>query len=195
MNKSKRLEHKDQTRRKLIKAAFNQFAVDGILSTKTAKIADAAGVAHGTLFIHFPTREDLLITVIYEFGQKVAGRIHELAAIDGSIREMLDAHLNGLIEYESFYKKLVIEGPLLPVEARISLVMIQSAISFHFIKAAELEIASGKIRSIPLHLLFNTWVGLIHYYLVNGDMFSDGGSVLARYREELLDHYISLIRK
>ncbi len=193
MAKSKRRKQKEQTKRRLVETAFDLFARDGISTVKTYDIADAAGVAHGTLFAHFPTREALLNMVIQEFGQRITGRIHELAAKGSTIREVLDAHLNGLIEYESFYTKLVIEGPLLPAEARNALVMIQSAISFHLSQAAEREIAAGKIRRIPLYLLFNTWIGLIHYYLENGEMFSGGGSVLIKYREELLNHYISLI--
>lgn len=73
--------------------------------------------------------------------------------------------------------------------------MIQSTISFHISIAAEKEIEQGSIRKIPMHLIYNTWIGLIHYYITNGDLFSPNGSVLKQYSHELLQHYINLITK
>jgi AcrR family transcriptional regulator len=193
MTISKRQAQKDQTRKHLIEVAFKQFAKDGLAAARTSDIADAAGVSHGTIFAHFPTRDDLLIAVIEEFGKKVAGRIHELAGNGGSVREVLQAHINGLMEVEPFYTRLVVEGPLLPSSAQNALITIQSAISIHLHQAAEREIAAGKIRDIPLYLLFNTWIGLLHYYLGNANLFAPEGSVLKRYGRELLEHYLSLI--
>jgi AcrR family transcriptional regulator len=192
MPKSKRKVQKEQTRSYLIEVAFQQFAENGLMATRTLDIAKAAGVAHGTVFAHFPTREALLINVIEEFGGRITQRIHELAGGGGSVRETLEAHLNGLIEYEPFYTRLVTERPSLPEEVRHSLVMIQSAISFHLQQAAEAEMNAGKIRRLPLHLLFNTWLGLIHYYLANGDLFAPGESVLKRYGPELTDYFLAL---
>jgi AcrR family transcriptional regulator len=190
---SKRQIQKDQTRKELIEVAFKQFAAEGLSKTRTSDIASAAGVSHGTVFAHFATRDDLLIAVIDEFGKRVAGRIHELASGGGSVREVLQAHLNGLIEVEPFYMRLVSEGTILPSSAQSALITIQSAISIHLNQAADHEIAAGKIRNIPLHLLFNTWIGLIHYYLSNANLFAPGESVLKRYGTELLEHYLGLI--
>jgi AcrR family transcriptional regulator len=190
---SKRQAQKEQTRKQLIEVAFKQFAEEGLSITRTIDIANAAGVSHGTVFAHFATRDDLLIAVLEEFGSRVAGRIHELACGGGSVREVLQAHLNGLIEVEPFYTRLVAEGSLLPSSAQNALVSIQSAISIHLGQVAEREIVAGKIRDIPLHLLFNTWVGLIHYYLGNTNLFAPGESVLKRYGTELLEHYVGLI--
>jgi AcrR family transcriptional regulator len=193
MPDSKRQEQKNQTRKQLIEVAFHQFAKDGITVTRTLDIANAAGVSHGTVFAHFPTRDDLLLAVIEEFGSRVAIRIHELATGGGSVQAVLQAHIDGLIEVEPFYSRLVKEGPLLPPSAQNSLVVIQSAIAIHLNQAAECEMAAGKIRNIPLHLLFNTWIGLLHYYLANDNLFAPGESVLKRYGTELLEHYLNLV--
>ncbi len=52
---------------------------------------------------------------------------------------------------------------------------------------------NGDIRSIPMHLLFNTWIGLIHYYLFNRDLFSPDGSVMEKIGEELINHFMRLL--
>ena len=71
--------------------------------------------------------------------------------------------------------------------------MIQSAISFHLTQVAEREQKNHKIKEMPLNLMFNTWVGLIHYYLTNQEMFAPGKSVVSRYREIWIEHFINLI--
>lgn len=194
MVESQRQVQKNQTRKHLIEVALNQFANEGLITTRTSDIANVAKVSHGTIFAHFPTREILLDAVIEEFGMRIANRLHALVDINCGMKEVLEAHLRGISEYEPFYTRLVSEGHLLHEDVRYSLIMIQSAISFHFIQVAEREIKEGKIREMPVDLLFNTWIGLVHYYLVNGDLFAPGEKVLERYSQQLVEHFINLIK-
>jgi AcrR family transcriptional regulator len=194
MAESQRQKQKNHTREHLIDAALNQFAKDGLAAARTSDIASAAKVSHGTVFAHFPTREILLDAVIEEFGIRMVKRLHELASGDCEMKELLRVHLKGIGEYEAFYTRLISERNSLHESARDSLVMIQSAVSFHLIQVAEREMEADKIRTMPVGLLFNTWVGLIHYYLVNGDLFAPGESVLERYGEQLAEHFMNLIR-
>ncbi|KUO75271.1 MAG: TetR family transcriptional regulator [Clostridia bacterium BRH_c25] len=195
MPDTQRRKQKLQTREHLIEVALYQLAKGGLVATRTSDIANAAKVAHGTIFAHFPTREILLDAVIDEFGMRITKRLHELVSSNCGMKELLEAHLRGIGEYEAFYTRLVSEGHLLHESARNSLIMIQSAISFHLIQAAEGEMEACKIRRMPVNLLFNTWIGLIHYYLINGDLFAPDGSVLERYSGQLVEHYMNLIRK
>ncbi|MDU4695429.1 MAG: TetR/AcrR family transcriptional regulator [Paenibacillus sp.] len=191
--KSQRQQQKERTRQRLIDTALSLYAREGLLATRTADVAREAGVSHGTIFAHFATQEALLNAVIETFGTQTAGRLHELASQGSSLREVLQAHLAGLREGESFYSRLVRESRMLPNESRQMLVAIQSVVSHHLCAAAEREMKEGMIRPQPLHLLFNTWIGLLHYYLANDDLFAPEGSVLERYGEELLEHYLSLL--
>ncbi len=192
MIESQRKKQKSETRKKLIEAAFVQLA-KGLIAARTSDIASAAGVSHGTFFVHFPTREVFLQVVIEEFGVRVSKRLHELASKNGSLREVLEAHVDGLSEFEPFYSRLVSECSMLPEGVRNAMIMIQSAISFHISIAAEKEMQKGIIRSFPIHMLFNIWIGLIHYYLTNKDLFAPNESVLKRYGKELVNHYMTLI--
>ena len=192
MSESQRYKQKQHTRKVIIETAIDQLAQAGLTIARTADIAKAAGVSHGTIFAHFPTRETLLIAVIDEFGQRVSQRLHELANGD-NVRNILQAHLQGLMEFEPFYTRLVIERRLLPESAQNTWILIQSSISYHLSQVAEREIRAGTLHPLPVHLLFNTWIGLIHYYLTNSDLFAPNESVLRRYGHELLEHYLSLI--
>ena len=191
--KSQRQIQKERTRERLIETAMEAYGRYGILAVTTADIARASGVSHGTVFAHFGTQEALLDTVIEAFGMRLSRRLHELAASRKGLRDILSAHIQGLMEHERFYTRLVTERRLLPQSARHTLTAIQSAISFHIGQAAMEDMAAGRIGDYPIHLLFNTWVGLLHHYIVNSDLFVAEGSVLARYGTDLLDHYMRLI--
>ncbi|WP_013322329.1 TetR/AcrR family transcriptional regulator [Gloeothece verrucosa] len=54
---------KTQTRDRLIKAAIEVFAAEGITGATTREIARVAEVSEVTLFRHFPSKEQLLATV------------------------------------------------------------------------------------------------------------------------------------
>jgi AcrR family transcriptional regulator len=49
------------TRERLLEAAVTEFRRDGMASADIGAIVSAAGVAHGTFFFHFPTKEHVLL--------------------------------------------------------------------------------------------------------------------------------------
>lgn len=193
MKKTNRQMQKEQTKGSLIKTAFDVFSQRGIMNTRMSDIAQAAGVSHGTVFAHFRTQEDLITEVIESYGGKMAMRTHELAGSSGRMKDILSAHLAGIMEFEPFYTRLVIENRLLPPAARDVWVSVQSAISFHFSQVTEREISSGSSIELPAYMLFNMWVGLVHYYLANGDLFAPEGDVIKRYGNTLIENYLKLI--
>lgn len=188
-----RADRKQQTRLLLIDTALGLMAEQGITATRTIDVAERAGLAHGTVFVHFPTREDLIAAVVGEHAGQIALRLHELVGEGVTVREILTAHLAGLAEHEAFYARLVMEGPLLPPYARATLLGIQSAISARLAEAADREMATGRIRRMPIPLLFNTWLGLVHHYVGNRELFAPGRSVVEKWGMTLLDHYLGLL--
>jgi len=150
-------------------------------------------VSHGSVFAHFGTQEGLIAAVIEDFGEALSLHLHESTERGAGTREVLKSHLDAIRESEGFYARLAVETPLLPSEARLSLVLIQSDIAFHLSPAIEADAKAGSVKAMPLPLLFNTWVGLLHYYLANRELFAPDASLLESRGEELLDHFMSLI--
>lgn len=186
-------QRKQATAERLIRAAHRRFSRHGIAATRMTDVAAAAGVAHGTAFLHFPTREHLVAAVIKHHAGRIALRLHDLAGGGADVRTVLSAHLAGLAEDEPFYARLVLEGPLLGEPARTTLLGIQSAVSIHMAAAAERAIAAGRMRSMPISFLFNLWIGLVHHHLAQRDLFSPGGSVLADRGPSLIDEFLRLL--
>jgi AcrR family transcriptional regulator len=64
-----------ENRNAILQAATYEIALAGISAT-TAKIAERAGIASGTLFTYFPTKEDLLNELYYELKLEVYARVN-----------------------------------------------------------------------------------------------------------------------
>ena len=83
---------------------------------------------------------------------------------------------------------------MLPPKVRSTLLMLHAAVSQRLFIALERERKLGRARRIERPLLFNTWIGLVHHYLVNRDMFANGDSVIAQHGETLIQHFMTLVK-
>src|SRR5712692_132481 len=57
-------ETKAETRQRILDAARHLFAASGYEASTTRDIADAAGIANGTLFNYFPNKEAILASLV-----------------------------------------------------------------------------------------------------------------------------------
>lgn len=190
VNMNKRQIQKEATKANIVSQATILYATEGF-QVSTYDIAKQSKVSHGTIFSHFPTKEALLIFVIEAYGQRLNDRLHAIALTSLSVKEALYAHVEAIQEQEDFYIHFVRERYMLPREATLVYVAIQTTISHHLGMILEKE--SSVV--LPLSFLFNTWMGLLHYYLLNRDLFVNEGSVLAEYKEELVETFIMMIRR
>lgn len=186
---------KQETRQRILSKAALLCARKGFARTKTADVARAARVSHGSVFVHFPSREELMTAVVSEMAREITDALHARAFKGGSLREVLDAHVECVSEREDQIRWLLLEVPLLPKGFHSAWLGLQSAISFHVAQAAEREMAAGTVKKMPVHLLFNTWVGLVHHYLINRELYAPGGGVLREHGQALLDHFMALVSR
>lgn len=70
-----------RNRAKVLEVAYETFAADG-LSVPIDEIARRAGVGAGTVYRHFPTKEDLFRAVIQDRLRHIVDKGHELLATD-----------------------------------------------------------------------------------------------------------------
>ena len=188
-----RQQRKKATFERLVSSAHEQFRERGIGVTRVTDIAKAASVAHGTAFSHFPNREKLVSTVISRYAGQIALRLHDLIAKNPDLETVLNAHVKGLSEDEAFYARLVAETPMLSADARSTVTGIQSAIASHISTAYRRGVAERRFRKLPESFVFNLWIGMIHHYLVNRDLFSPKGSVLQEHGASLVRQFVTLL--
>lgn len=59
--------------KKIIQAAVEIFSVKGYAASSTSEIAQKAGVAEGTIFRHYKTKKDLLLSIVAPIMSKLIG--------------------------------------------------------------------------------------------------------------------------
>jgi len=88
-------EVKAETRRRILKAARGRFAKVGFEAATTREIAEASGIAAGTLFNYFPSKEAIVMAMAAEALDKARRRFDA-----GSRSELLEEDLFALIAEE-----------------------------------------------------------------------------------------------
>lgn len=73
-----------EKRQAILEAAIQEIAETG-LGAPTAKIAEGAGIAAGTLFTYFPTKEELLNELYFELKSEVYSKINAGFPVKGSL--------------------------------------------------------------------------------------------------------------
>jgi TetR/AcrR family transcriptional regulator len=106
------VEKKAENRERLLAAAADQFARLGLSGANINEISLAAGLAKGTVYNHFPSKEELFLAVVEEACQLAAQGAEELGP-EASTRERLRAVLVSDVawarEHEAFARVLVRE--------------------------------------------------------------------------------------
>lgn len=88
---SRRDDQARETKRRLVEAAVELVSEGGWRRTTVEQIAERAGVAKGTFFVHFKTKEAIVLTLVnLQVGAATAARDAVLAR-GGSVLERLEA--------------------------------------------------------------------------------------------------------
>ena len=194
MEKLTRQEQKDRTRSGLVTEAELLFARQGISHTSTAEIAKALQVSHGTLFVHFPTREDLILAVVNEFGERLSSALGARCATDLDLHALLEGQLSVLAEFEDFYLRLISESQSLPAHIRSMVYAMNASLSYRFYRAAKGEMDRDQLKKMSQTQFFNTWMAMVHYTILNRDLFSEKTPILNEKGDELIRQFFLLIR-
>jgi TetR/AcrR family fatty acid metabolism transcriptional regulator len=73
-------------RERIIEAAVRVFAAEGFYNAKVSQIAHAAGVADGTIYLYFKSKDDLLISLFED----------RMERINANLREALESEANAV---------------------------------------------------------------------------------------------------
>ncbi|MEP6653358.1 MAG: TetR/AcrR family transcriptional regulator [Myxococcales bacterium] len=90
----------DDKRQRILDAAVQVFARKGFFASRVSDIATAAGIADGTVYLYFESKDDLLIKLFDEvMGEHIEAARQELARVDDAaarLRVIADHHLGML---------------------------------------------------------------------------------------------------
>jgi TetR/AcrR family fatty acid metabolism transcriptional regulator len=110
---SARRVNREDKRRRIIDAAVEVFAEKGFFFARVSEIADAAGVADGTIYLYFKSKDDILISLFEEKMAEILARfVHELRELDDpeeKMRRYIVEHLRLVAEQPKLMQVLTVE--------------------------------------------------------------------------------------
>jgi len=183
---NKRKEQKLKTRNLILKTAKEIFSENGFLNTATSQISAAAGIAHGTLFLHFPNKDSLVLEVLDKELAIISNEIQKLLENSFDFEELLKAYLELLTEREKLFAVLAKELPFYSDELRRKILFRESMIRSNFHKVLLDDIKEGKIRNCNVHAIVSFIFGTLNYYLSLKHIFVSKGSVIQKFKESIL---------
>ena len=108
LSPTRRAQQKQRIRDRIVKAALTLFQTKGFDATTTKAIARKAGIAEGTVFNYFKSKDDI---ALYFFEQEVD---HAMASVrenprlrKAALQEKLFALINSQLEYLAPYERFI----------------------------------------------------------------------------------------
>lgn len=96
MSKSHKLTRAEQKALRpiqILDAAFEEFVANGFTAARVEDIADRVGVTKGTIYVYFPTKEDLFSAMIRHISAPLEELLRDLGDLKGSCAERLQSLL------------------------------------------------------------------------------------------------------
>ncbi|MFC4402916.1 TetR/AcrR family transcriptional regulator [Gracilibacillus xinjiangensis] len=192
---SKKQTEKQQ---KIVEAAIHIFAEKGYANTSTSEIAKVAGVAEGTIFRHYGTKDNLLLSIILPFFKETFPMMAEevfteIASNVDSFEEFLKAFLKNRIHFflenkqiaKVVVKELIyneeLKKDLLPYLSENFLVRVNKAVEFFKERGEFIDIPTDRIGRMLLTFIGGFLVSrlvLLHDYTVTDEDIDDAVSLV-----------------
>lgn len=145
------------------------FSVKSFHQTSMQEIADVCGMSKGSLYIHFKSKEELLLNIFQYYFQLIEDQIIQVdQEPHGNERDRfcrkLEVQLNHFIEYQEFYKMQMQEIKGLADESINKYIQQKNEMWFHRMQQSLLKIYGNDLNPfvIDCTLLFN---GMIAEYM------------------------------
>ena len=149
---SNRAERAAERREAIIEAALDEFIARGFTATRLDDVARRAGVAKGTIYLHFKDKESMFEELIRTALVPLIGRLHAPPPIGESVRNAIEGFAQNFISEVANTRRgdivrlIVAEGPRFPAVAEFYYREVVSRGLARMRAMIELGIARGEIR-------------------------------------------------
>jgi AcrR family transcriptional regulator len=142
---------------KIIKVALRLFVDNGFHGTPTSKIAQEAGVANGTLFQYFKTKDELVIALYVSVKENMAEFIEKNTAKSDNVKEVMKSQflaslfwaLDNVVKF-----RFIQQFHTSPYIGKIEQEVIQSQVMTH-LSLIQNGIDKGLIKDLPVDFVYS----------------------------------------
>jgi AcrR family transcriptional regulator len=149
---SNRAERAAERREAIIEAALDEFIARGFTATRLDDVAKRAGVAKGTIYLHFKDKESMFEELIRTALVPLIGRLHAPPPTGGSVRDAVEGFATNFItemvntRRGDIVRLIVAEAPRFPAIADFYYREVVSRGLAGMRALIELAVARGEIR-------------------------------------------------
>ncbi|AWM02127.1 TetR/AcrR family transcriptional regulator [Bradyrhizobium amphicarpaeae] len=153
---SNRTARAQERRAAIVDAAMEEFISRGFAATRLDDIAKRAGVAKGTIYLHFKDKESMFEELVRIVIVPVVARLTALPPPTGSVRDLIEAFAGNFLKEVigtrrgDLVRLIVAEGPRFPAVADFYYREVVSRGIAAMRALIELGIARGEIREKDL---------------------------------------------
>ncbi len=142
---------------KIIEAALKLFVENGFHGTATSKIAQEAGVANGTLFQYFKTKDELVMALYVSVKENMAEYIEKNTAKSDNVKEVMKSQflsslfwaLDNVVKF-----KFIQQFHTSPYIGKVEQDVIQNQVMPH-LSLIQNGIDKGLIKNLPVDFVFS----------------------------------------
>lgn len=153
---SSRATRAEERRAAIVEAAMEEFVARGFAATRLDDIAKRAGVAKGTIYLHFKDKESMFEELVRIVIVPVVARLNALPPPTGSVRELVETFAGNFLKEVigtrrgDLVRLIVAEAPRFPAIADFYYREVVSRGIAGMRALIELGIARGEIRQKDL---------------------------------------------
>lgn len=171
---SKKQTHKQQ---KIVETAIKMFAEKGYANTPTSEIAKMAGVAEGTIFRHYGTKDNLLLSVMLPFLKESIPDLAEeifnevlsknTLSFDDFLRDFLKNRIQFIHENKEIFR-VVVQELFYSEDLRKEVQpLFSNTILHHFNKVIDMYKERDELKNIPNETLIRMMLTFLGGYFVS----------------------------
>ncbi len=139
----------------ILQAALEEFSANGYAAARLDDVAARAGITKGTIYVYFPSKEDLFMATLREKSRPVFENLQQLAANpDSSALDVLRQHLVFVAEHmvedrrgRNIFRIMLAEGYRFPSITERWFIEFMEPASAAFAAVVRRGIAQGEFRS------------------------------------------------
>jgi AcrR family transcriptional regulator len=197
-----REKNKEQTRKKIVSAALQLFNAKGYDATTTRQIAKKAGIAEGTVFNYFETKDDI---ALHFFEQEVD---HAIAAVRNkpSLRKrpleeklfaLVQSQIDFLTPHEKFIGAAFVQAlrPTSKLSFSVQAMALRTRYLAFVQELIEESLPAGTVNSLARvapHAFWLYYLGILLYWLHDT---SEGKQQTLAFLDRSLDFGVAMLRK
>jgi len=113
-----RARKRSETRERLFEVSLREFRDVGVAASQIDRIARAAGVARGTFYFHFATKDDVLVELARRINARIARRVAVLGDSQSTVEELLIRVNDAIMDEHSRVGEAELLGDMLSLYVR-----------------------------------------------------------------------------